>query len=112
MSFIHFNLFIKIFINMINLKTKHFEIVQNILNTFSFDVYVFGSRAKKSCREFSDLDLCVFGNPYKKQIWDLKDAFEESRLPFTVDVLVWNQISKDFQDLIKDDLIKFPVIKS
>ena len=33
-----------------------------------------------------------------------KDAFEESDLPIKVDVVVWNNLSTDFQNLIKDDL--------
>ena len=92
-------------LKMINLELKHFQIVTEILKTFPHPVYVFGSRARGDCKRFSDLDLCVFGNPDKKEVRNLKEAFEESRLPFTVDVVVWDELSKDFQDLIKQDLV-------
>jgi hypothetical protein len=34
----------------------------------------------------------------------LTTAFEESNLPFKVDVIEWNKISNDFRDMIQDDL--------
>ncbi len=50
---------------------------------------VFGSRATGRARPFSDLDLLVSDPP--RLTWaqraDLRDAFEDSQLPFGVDVV-------------------------
>ena len=51
-------------------------------------VYVFGSRAKGNYRKGSDLDLAVMSpNIREKIIRRLKNDFEESSLPFTVDLV-------------------------
>ena len=51
--------------------------------------WVYGSRAKWTSRPQSDLDLVVFAAPAQQpQIGDLREAFEESNLPFRVDLFV------------------------
>jgi uncharacterized protein len=50
---------------------------------------IFGSRATGRARPFSDLDLLLIDPPYLTwaQRADLRDAFEASTLPFSVDVV-------------------------
>ena len=71
-------------------------------------VWAFGSRAKWTARPYSDLDLALLCaskiNP--KQLSQLRYALEESRLPFTVDILEWSQIKPDFQRAIQADLCR------
>ncbi len=63
--------------------------------------WVYGSRAKWTSRPQSDLDLVVFTNPkQRQQVGALREAFEESNLPFRVDLFVWNDIPKSFQEII------------
>lgn len=52
-------------------------------------VAVFGSRATGRSRPFSDLDLLLIDPPHLTwaQRADLRDAFEASTLPFSVDVV-------------------------
>ena len=52
-------------------------------------VAVFGSRATGRARPFSDLDLLLIDPPRLSwaQRADLRDAFEASALPFSVDVV-------------------------
>ena len=62
------------------------------------DVWVYGSRAQWTSQPESDLDLVVFSGPDQSgQVADLREAFEESELPFRVDVLVWNDMPGSFQ---------------
>lgn len=89
---------------MIHLEERHRKIVEDLLQNFPYQVFVYGSRSTGKCRKFSDLDLCILGRPKKLEIFYLQEVFEESDLPFTVDVVVWDEISKDFQALIKSDL--------
>lgn len=52
-------------------------------------VAVFGSRATGRARPFSDLDLLLIDPPRLswRQRADLRDAFEASELPFSVDLV-------------------------
>lgn len=91
----------------IQLEDKHFEIVHRILNELNISAFVFGSRAKNTAKPLSDLDLCLKVNYEKSTVRKLQDAFEESDLPFKVDVVVWTEISEDFKKHIEKDLVKF-----
>ncbi|MCY4476579.1 MAG: restriction endonuclease subunit S [Gammaproteobacteria bacterium] len=67
-------------------------------------VWVYGSRAKWTSRPSSDIDLVVFATPLQQvQVRNLRDAFEESDLPFRVDLFVWNEVPESFQDEIRDN---------
>ncbi len=92
---------------IIQLEPKHLTIVKEILKKYEVNVFVFGSRAKNSAKTLSDLDLCLKDNYDKSTIRKLQDAFEDSDLPFKVDVVVWSDISASFQKHIEKDLIKF-----
>lgn len=62
------------------------------------DIWAYGSRVTWNSRPQSDLDLVVFSGPEQTgQVSDLREAFEESRLPFRVDVLVWDDLPESFQ---------------
>lgn len=68
------------------------------------DVWAYGSRVKWTSRPESDLDLVVFsGADQSGQVADLREAFEESDLPFRVDVLVWDDLSEPFCRTIDDE---------
>ena len=56
-------------------------------------VYVFGSRAKESFKEGSDIDLVIMrGDVSYLDLIRIKSAFEDSDLPYTVDVLYYAEI--------------------
>ena len=85
----------------IALTPKQFDIVKTILQDVS-EVWVFGSRVTGEYRETSDLDVCVrWGNgPCPAKLEQLKEAFEQSDLPFIVDVCDYHAVAPDFQDII------------
>lgn len=61
-------------------------------------VWAFGSRVKWTSRPDSDLDLVAFSTPEKqRRISALKEAFEESSLPFRIDLMVWDEIPDNFR---------------
>ena len=56
---------------------------------------------KWTSRPSSDLDLVAFAGPeQQRQVGDLREAFEESNLPFRVDLLVWDEIPESFREEI------------
>ena len=90
---------------MLNIKTNHLQIILSILKQFvpSCEVRVFGSRCNGNVKEYSDLDLVIVGK--ERLDWnvlaDTKEAFEESDLPYRVDLLDWNAISPEFRNVIE-----------
>ncbi len=64
--------------------------------------WVYGSRVKWTSRPQSDLDLVVFPTPTQLgRVGDLREAFEESDLPFRVDLFVWNDVPASFRTRIE-----------
>ena len=100
-----------------DIAAQEFKIIKNILESAlpaNCTVWVFGSRVKNQAKFNSDLDLAL---DYKnkvalKTLLLLKEAFEESPLPYTVDVLDINDVSEKFQRVIRQQAIAFPLAKS
>ncbi len=64
--------------------------------------WVYGSRAKWTSTPTSDLDLVVFATPEQQpQVGDLREALEESNLPFRVDLFVWDDVPDSFRRRIR-----------
>lgn len=90
---------------MIYLESRHRKIVEAILKKYPYTFYVFGSRAKGTQKRLSDLDLCFF-EPIPINIQSHIDGdFEESDLPFKVDVVDWQDCSDSFRQLIAKDCV-------
>lgn len=61
------------------------------------EVWAYGSRVKFTARPSSDLDMVVFATTEQKQaVYKLKEAFEESDLPFRVDLFIWDEVPEQF----------------
>ena len=64
--------------------------------------WAYGSRAKWTARPQSDLDMVVFASPEQNgQVSHLREAFEESNLPFRVDLFVWDAVPEKFRKQIE-----------
>ncbi|GHT85614.1 restriction endonuclease [Spirochaetia bacterium] len=89
---------------MICVSESDYKIIKDIIARYAAncEVRAFGSRYKWTSNDYSDLDLAFAGD--KKltlaEIGKIRDAFEESDLPFRVDVLDISAISKEFQAII------------
>jgi predicted nucleotidyltransferase len=65
-------------------------------------VWAFGSRVTGNSRPWSDLDLVVFASAKQRpRLALLKEALEESNLPFRVDLLEWEGLPDNFKENIK-----------
>ncbi|WP_010261326.1 nucleotidyltransferase family protein [Treponema primitia] len=65
-------------------------------------VWAFGSRVTGTFHPWSDLDLVVFtGAEQRPQVSLLKEALDESNLPFRVDLLEWDGLPETFKENIK-----------
>ena len=90
---------------MADIPEKYLSIVKEILSRFVPDceVRVFGSRVQGKARQYSDLDLAIVGSSKLPDalIYDMKEAFAESDLPWRVDVLDWWAITAEFREVIE-----------
>ncbi|HPN31156.1 MAG TPA: restriction endonuclease subunit S [bacterium] len=97
---------------MIDVREDFLKIIKNILkqNVPDCEVRAFGSRVDWTATDSSDLDLAIVGKEKLnwKIIAKLKSVFEESILPFRVDILDWHSIPENFR---KNILKKFEVIQ-
>ena len=97
----------------VDIRADHLEIVQDILCTHlpaGFEVWVFGSRANWTTKDSSDLDLAVEGAASLDHgvMVGLEIAFEESDLPYTVDVVDLNAVSPGFKRIVEDQRVLLP----
>jgi predicted nucleotidyltransferase len=98
----------------IEITPEHLDIVIKILNKYlnpeRVDVHVFGSRAKGAAKRCSDLDLAVESKePVSlSTITAIRNDFENSILPYAVDIIDLDRITSAFKKTIKNDLIKLP----
>ena len=88
----------------LHIEPRHWKIVKAILAKYPYAFYAFGSRARGNPKQLSDLDICFFENiPWNIRA-HIDEDFENSDLPFTVDVIDWNSCDEGFQNIIKKDL--------
>ena len=97
----------------VDIRADHLEIVQDILRTqlpVGVKVWVFGSRANWTTKDSSDLDLAVEGAASLDHgvMVGLEVAFEESDLPYTVDVVDLNGVSHTFRQIVEGQRVPLP----
>lgn len=99
--------------NNIDIKKEELEIIINILkkNTpANANIWAFGSRVSNNAKKFSDLDLAV--ELKSNQLLELgslaklESFFEESALPWKVDIVDYNGITENFRNLIDQNKIQ------
>jgi len=88
----------------VDINPRDKEILYSLLSRYlpNTPVWAYGSRATGNALPWSDLDLVVFTKANQKyQLSLLKEAFEESNLPFRIDLLEWDWLPDDFKTNIK-----------
>ena len=96
--------------DLVDISPDHLKVVQDILREnlpSGVAVWAFGSRASWATSDSSDLDLALEGDIDHDTILALEMAFEESRLPYTVDIIDLNQVSDSFRRIV--DAQKIPL---
>jgi len=89
---------------LIAITDKEKIIIETIISEYApdFDVLVFGSRYSHTQKNHSDIDLAFIGQikmDFKTRV-RLENAFEESDLPYFVDVVDYLSVSGDFRKII------------
>lgn len=66
------------------------------------EVRVFGSRARGRAKPYADLDLVIMDEPPVSDLMcaEVANDFEESDLPFRVDLVWWSEASPTWRETI------------
>jgi type I restriction enzyme S subunit len=93
----------------IDILPDDWRIVQAILakHVPALEVWAFGSRARHTARQYSDLDLAVIADtPVPNDvIAAMADDFSESDLPWKVDILDWASTAESFRRFIEREKV-------
>lgn len=94
---------------LIDIRPDHWAIVRSILQKHvpQYAVWAFGSRARWTAKEYSDLDLAIITDkPLPLSISaTLDEDFSESDLPWKVDVVDWASTSDVFRKVIESNKV-------
>ncbi len=90
---------------MLDLKPEHLAMVQRILaERIPFaQVWAFGSRVAGSAKKFSDLDLAIDAGRELSflEMANLREDFQESDLPMSVDLVDLRSVKLAFRKLVE-----------
>lgn len=97
----------------IDLDDKYLDEIKEILKRFipesDAEFYIFGSRVKGKAKKYSDIDIAITCG---ERVFDdsiripLEKFFEETTIPYKVDIVDLNSITQNFKDNIKNDLVR------
>lgn len=92
--------------NQIDLEKRFLVMLQEILHLHApkKQVWMYGSRVKGTAKNTSDIDLVIFDST-EQEFYALKDAFDESDIPFLVQIMRWEYIPQDFKENILENYV-------
>lgn len=85
----------------VNLTKPQLEIIKKILSKCPNTV-IYGSRTKDSSKNFSDLDVCLKDAVSAYEYELIAEAFENSDLPFKVDLSEYQKLPAAFKKIIDE----------
>ena len=97
-----------------DILTRVRRIVTARLGRYEVRVYLFGSRATGGAHEASDIDLAV--DPREPlppgTLAELREALEESTIPYRVDVVDLRDTDATFRDRVREEGVEWNVSAS
>jgi predicted nucleotidyltransferase len=93
-----------------DIKPDHLSIVRSILRQYlpqNAQIWVFGSRAKATTKTYADLDLAFdLGQKMSLDLTlDLAIKFQESDLPYKVDMVDMVTVDSEFRQIIEAEMV-------
>ncbi len=85
---------------MINMEKGHFEVLVSILSRYPYSFYIFGSRITPDAKKLSDIDLFYKDTIPDRILGNIEEDFEESDLPYKVDLLDYNKCDEGFKKIL------------
>lgn len=94
---------------MIDLDEKYINFIKKTVSSVlgDYKLYIFGSRVKGRAKEYSDIDIAIDSEELSSANKSKLEAlFENSTIPYEVDIVDLNNITETFKNIIKSDLVK------
>jgi len=91
---------------MLQIEKRHLEIIVQILAKYRYGFFAFGSRVMGNAKRLSDLDIFYKDAIPLYDLHKLEEEFEESDLPFKVDIVDYNKCDDDFKKIIMSNYIQ------
>ncbi|OIO17258.1 hypothetical protein COV56_01515 [Candidatus Kuenenbacteria bacterium CG11_big_fil_rev_8_21_14_0_20_37_9] len=89
------------------IPARYLEQIKTMLFDFNQDgkcrFFLFGSSLARS--RFGDVDIGVMGKVADKDIGCLREKFRDSTLPYGVDVVDFNKVSKQFKNNVLNNKV-------
>lgn len=84
------------------------KIIKEILSKFHYDFYYYGSRVKGDFTKASDLDILLMsdGEVLQSDIEKIENEFNESKIPYRINISRRDRMEDYFFKLIEADLVK------
>ena len=96
---------------ILGVTDKEQQIIEGILDAYadSYSFYYYGSRVKGNFEKTSDLDVLIKGEKEMPLLVlsELKEKFDASYLPYIVNFSDYHNITPDFYEHIKQDLVNY-----
>lgn len=96
---------------ILGVTDKEQRIIEGILDAYadSYSFYYYGSRVKGNFEKTSDLDVLIKGEKEMPLLVlsELKEKFDASYLPYIVNFSDYHNITPDFYEHIKQDLVNY-----
>lgn len=90
---------------MLNIEERHLAIVNTILAKYDYSFFAFGSRITHKVKKFSDFDLFYIENIPLPILINIKEEFEESNLPYKVDIVDYNECDPSFKKILHSNYV-------
>jgi predicted nucleotidyltransferase len=95
-------------IDQFGLNTQDYEILKSgfgLLEIRPLRVFIFGSRSRGSFKKYSDIDLFVESDSKinNKDLNKVKEYFEESKLPYKVDLVLQQTVYEPYHLQIESE---------
>lgn len=87
---------------------KYFEKIRKVVEIDAnpdHQWFIFGSSLRK--KHFGDVDLGVIGKIDHETLSEIREAFENSTLPYKVDIVPFSKVQKRFRDNVFNSPIKW-----
>ena len=85
------------------------QVAENVLGNYDVDVYLFGSWANGTQRRTSDIDVAI--DPHRPlppgTLSMLRERFEESTIPYFVDVVDLSEVGEEFRARVHREGIRW-----
>ena len=82
---------------MFGLYPKSYETILKIIeDCVTIDqVVIYGSRAKGTCKEGSDVDITLFGDVSNEDLFKLRNDLDDSDVPYLFDISIHSKLSSE-----------------